>query len=133
VGLLLGRGGEFEKSDIFGFFRKLYNHIGELVGGLLGLAFFLLLFGSLSYASVYYIFMVFNEGHYISLISYFAIYIGLFINITKGAKKPEGSIKAILFEYGGVGLINLIITGLIFIIAYGVVLKPLDEYIINLF
>ena len=27
VGLLLGRGGEFEKSNFFGFFRKLYNHI----------------------------------------------------------------------------------------------------------
>lgn len=29
VGLLLGRGGEFEKSHFFGFFRKLYNHIKE--------------------------------------------------------------------------------------------------------
>ena len=77
--------------------------------------------------------MVLDERHYISLIAYFAIYVGLFKNITKGAKKPEGSIKEVLFEYVGAGLLNLIMTGFVFIIAYALALKPLDEYINSLF
>lgn len=133
VGLLLGRGGKFEKKDIFKFLRRSYARIGDLVGGVIGIALFLLMFGVLIYASITYILMVLDERHYISLIAYFAIYVGLFKNITKGAKKPEGSIKEVLFEYVGAGLLNLIMTGFVFIIAYALALKPLDEYINSLF